>query len=1126
VPSVQKIARIRRNYNQWVANQTLEDFALRFTASRARRWSISRITNTALGAISFLALEAIGGAITLAYGFENAVAAILAVSALIFVTGIPISYYAARYGVDVDLLSRGAGFGYIGSTITSLIYASFTFIFFAIEAAIMAGALELFLGIPLPLGYLISSVVVIPLVTHGVTFISRFQLWTQPLWLVLHMLPFAYFLLYEQELFAQWTEFTGTRDESQGGFDLLMFGAASAVIFALMAQIGEQVDFLRFLPDRRRSHPIRWWGGVLAAGPGWIILGCVKMLAGSFLAYVAFSSGVPVESASDPSHMYLLGFSRLFESPEVAVVLTLVFVVVSQLKINVTNAYAGSIAWSNFFSRLTHSHPGRVVWLVFNVAIALLLMELGIYKALEAILGLYAIVAVAWVATLASDLLINKPLGLSPPEIEFRRAYLYDVNPVGVGAMLLAIAAAAAAHLGLFGNAVGALSSFVALAVAFVAAPLIALLTGGRYYKAREPAQVDDPSRARLCCICEHTFEPPDMAQCPAYGGDICSLCCSLDARCHDGCKPNARFQEQIVAAMERLLPKAWVSQLNSRIGHYIGVMLLVALVIAAILGVVYLQAAVAPDLPRQAVAELLLKIFVIFLIVYGVAAWLFVLANESRKVAQEESNRQTELLLREIEAHSDTDRKLQLAKETAENANLAKSRYVVGLAHEFRTPLNAIYGYAQLLEKESDLPKRRVNAVSTIRRSAEHLSELINGLLDIAQIEAGRVQISRDSFHLAEFLDDLVSMFELQCRAKAIRFDYEPASPLPDFVSTDRKRLRQTLINLLTNAAKFTFEGGVTFQVRYHAQVAEFIIRDTGVGIPDDDLERIFLPFERVNSPGAHAAKGTGLGLAIARLLAEVMGGDLVLKSQVGVGTTVHLKLYLPTVRPRSVQPYNEMPIIGYEGPVKTVLVVDDETAHRGLVEDVLAPLGFDVLLAADGAACLRIAADRRPDLFLLDISMPGMNGWELAERLRQAGFTREPIVMISADASELIGSERASSPHDSYLIKPIRIAELLRTLKQLLDLTWRRADDPGSTSARPRTSPAMLAEGTRLAPRQRNELRRLCEIGHIRGIQAQLARLATEQPEAAADIERLQRHIDAFEIDQFLVLLDEADA
>ena len=187
----------RRSYNRWVANQTLEDFALRFTAKSARRWSAAKVSNTALGAISFLALEAIGAAITLMYGFDAAIAAVMVVSAIIFLTAIPISYYAARYGLDIDLLSRGAGFGYIGSTITSLIYASFTFIFFALEAAIMASAMKILFDIPVWLGYLISALMVIPLVTHGITAISRFQLWTQPFWLLLQAVSYTHLRAHE-----------------------------------------------------------------------------------------------------------------------------------------------------------------------------------------------------------------------------------------------------------------------------------------------------------------------------------------------------------------------------------------------------------------------------------------------------------------------------------------------------------------------------------------------------------------------------------------------------------------------------------------------------------------------------------------------------------------------------------------------------------------------------------------------------------------------------------------------------------------------------------------------------------------------------------------------------------------
>src|SRR3977135_4362347 len=234
----QRIDRVRRQYNQWVANQTLEDYALRFTAKSARRWSAARVANTALGAISFLALEAIGGTITLNYGYTNATVAILVVSVIIFACGLPIAYHAAKCGIDIDLLTRGAGFGYIGSTITSLIYASFTFLFFAIEAAIMSLALEMCFGVPLYAGYIFSALIVIPLVTHGITFISRFQLWTQPAWVVLHLIPFVTIAITDFRSFEAWTHFPGAAASSaaEGGapaFNLVLFGTASTVVFSL-----------------------------------------------------------------------------------------------------------------------------------------------------------------------------------------------------------------------------------------------------------------------------------------------------------------------------------------------------------------------------------------------------------------------------------------------------------------------------------------------------------------------------------------------------------------------------------------------------------------------------------------------------------------------------------------------------------------------------------------------------------------------------------------------------------------------------------------------------------------------------------------------------------------------------
>jgi hypothetical protein len=729
----QRIDRVRRQYNQWVANQTLEDYALRFTAKSARRWSAARVANTALGAISFLALEAIGGTVTLNYGVTNATAAILVVSVIIFGCGLPIAYHAAKCGIDIDLLTRGAGFGYIGSTITSLIYASFTFIFFAIEAVILASALEMCFGIPRPIGYLISAVVIIPLVTHGITLISRFQLWTQPAWVVLHILPFAAIAWANPHSFAEWTKFAGEHGNPDGHLDLFLFGAAASVVFSLVAQIGEQVDFLRFLPrDRRTTSRKAWWIALLSAGPGWIVLGSLKLLAGSFLAYFALMHGVSTEHAAEPASMYLEAFRYVLSQPDLALALTGTFVILSQLKINVTNAYAGSIAWSNFFSRLTHSHPGHVVWLVFNV---LLLMEIGVYKALEQTLALYSNVAIAWVGALVSDLVVNKPLGLRPPHMEFKRAHLYDINPVGVGAMTIATIVSISAFYGVFGPTAKALSAFVALTVAFVAAPLIAWATEGKYYIARKPKKSWQNIESIQCCICEHHFEPEDTTSCPAYAGPICSLCCSLDARCHDLCKPHARIQAQISETLGKLLPQPIYARINSQLGHYLGVFVVSAGLVALTLGLIYLQTSASAPADKLLVSDVLWKVFFALALIIGVVAWLFVLAQQSRRAAEAETRRQTTLLIQEIDAHKRTDAELQRAKEVAESANLAKSRYVVGLSHELRSPLNAISGYAQLLEQDSTLNTKPREQVRVVRRSADHLSGLIDGILDISKI-------------------------------------------------------------------------------------------------------------------------------------------------------------------------------------------------------------------------------------------------------------------------------------------------------------------------------------------------------------------------------------------------------
>ncbi len=1131
----QRIIPIRRDYNQWVANQTMEDYALRFTAKSARRWSSWRVANTALGAISFLALEAIGGTITVDYGFANAAAAIVCAGILIFATGLPIAYYAARYGVDIDLLTRGAGFGYIGSTITSLIYASFTFIFFAIEAAILASTLEACFGLPIWLGYVVCSVIVIPLVMHGITFISRLQMWTQPVWLVCNLLPFALILPHGGALLQGWTGYGGI--SAQGGdghgFDPLLFGAAASIVFSLVAQIGEQVDFLRFLPPRPVPGGRAWWMALLAAGPGWIVLGAPKLLAGSFLAYLVIQSGLLPSEAVKPHEMYRVAFSYVVGSPIAALAFAGAFVALSQIKINVTNAYAGSIAWSNFFSRLTHRHPGRVVWVVFNIAIALLLMELGVYEAIEHTLAVFSDVAASWVGAIVADLVINKTLGLSPPGIEFKRAHLYDINPVGFGAMLLAVCSSLLAHFGMFGALLQAFSPFVALAVAFAAAPLIAWATGGRYYLARKPRANWGAQGSLRCVVCENVFDPEDSAYCPVYQGAICSLCCSLDSRCQDGCKPQGRYSSQLMAPVRAVLPAFVIAALSGRIGRYVAVLALLAGAAAVTLAAIYTQV-MAPDMQPDALRSAFLRVFFLLLAVAAVIAWLLVLGREGQETAREETHRQTALLLSEIKAHGRTDAALQRAREIAEAANLAKSRYVTGISHELRTPLNAILGYAQLLERDVSIPQPRRDGIRIIRRSGEHLAALVDGLLDISKIEAGRIELYRDRVRLPEFLDQTVDMFQLSAAAKSIGLVFTHEGRLPALVRTDERRLRQILINLLSNAIKFTQRGQVSLRVRWRDDLAEFTIEDSGIGIAPQDLERIFEPFQRIEDARAPYEAGVGLGLTITRLLTQIMGGEIRVESEVGRGTRFHVRLMLSEARASSVMEDEraspEQHAQGYAGRPRRVMVTDDDPVHRGLMADLLQPLGFVMLSAVDGPDCLRIAARTQPDLFLLDVALPGMNGWELARQLRQDGFTTTPIIMISANAGELTQAPSGAECHDDALAKPVSLIVLLEKIGRLLELQWvvpATGSSEGESGGVDTVAAGRPGVAVGLAPLDHQQvagLREIAMMGYVRGLRERLDLLEQEVPGASATIGMLRGLVAEFRLDALMAVLDAA--
>lgn len=1116
---IQKISSRRRSYNQFVANETMEDYALRYTATGARKFSTRKVANTAFGATSFLALEAIGGSMTLQYGMLNTVLAIFFTGLLIALVSAPIAYTAVRAGVDIDLLTRAAGFGYIGSTITSLIYASFTFIFFAIEASIFANMLNLTLAVPMWLGYILSALIIIPLVAYGITFISRFQAWTQPFWIALNFLPIAW-AGFHPGLLAGWRHFAGAA--SGPGFALLPFGICASVMASLIAQVGEQVDYLRFLPPPQPRRRLRWLAALILTGPGWVVPGMVKMLAGSAFAVLALSAGFSAADASHPTNMYRAAYGLILPRGP-ALALAALLVLVAQTKINVTNAYAGSIAWSNFFSRLTHRHPGRVVWLVFNVAIALLLMELGIYRAIDPILAFYSILACAWVGAICSDLVLVKGLRLGPRDIEFKRAHLYDINPVGIGAMGVAALMGAVAVSGALGRLMQAFAPFLALGVAFALVPAIAALTRGKFYLARKPRRGWQGITGLACRVCGNPFESQDTAYCPAYAGPICSLCCTLDARCHDACKQHARYSVQLTALLRACVPVALWRRLDPVLLRFLGFFSLAALAIGTILGAIYWQAGVAENLAGDVLGASLWRAFFGLLLVTGVFAWLQVLARESSRAAEEESRRQTRLLTEEIAAHRKTDAMLARARHVAEAANLAKTRFIVGVSHELRTPLNAVLGYAQLLEIDPAIPVQKRNSIRIIRRSGEHLHGLIEGLMDISKIEAGRIEIERREVKFPEFLDQITGMFRLQATAKGIDFHYAAPGNLPLAVFTDETRLRQILINLLSNALKFTEAGRIGFAVRLPGEVMEFEVSDTGPGIPAADLDRIFEPFERL-MPGGTAVPGIGLGLTITKLLVDILGGQITVTSTPGAGSVFRVRLRLPSASRPVALPPPPKAVTGYAGPRRTILVAEDNALHRSLLDDALSPLGFHLILAPDGMSCLRLAEGREVDLFLLDISMPALGGVEIdgievARRLRAAGHAGTPIILLSAHVPELRKCREPDRPYDAVIAKPVDITGLREMIGRFLGLAWHYGGEPPGQAENPGEA-AREAAQPYLA-----QLRYLAQIGFIRGFKETLERMEEEAPAASGIAGMLRALTEELRLQDIIEALDELD-
>ena len=428
-------------------------------------------------------------------------------------------------------------------------------------------------------------------------------------------------------------------------------------------------------------------------------------------------------------------------------------------------------------------------------------------------------------------------------------------------------------------------------------------------------------------------------------------------------------------------------------------------------------------------------------------------------------------------------------ARRTAEAANRAKSEFLANMSHELRTPLNGILGYAQVLGRDRTLSERQRDGLGVIQRSGEHLLALINDILDIAKIEAGKMPFDIVAVSLPGLLGDVEEIIRVKAEQKQLVFVCDAARDMPNAVRADERRLRQVLLNLLANAVKFTDSGTVSLRV---APLPDgrirFTVEDTGIGIGDMQHELIFEPFEQTGAEQRHRG-GAGLGLGISRQLMRSMGSDILVESRKGEGSTFWFDLEAVPVPSVSHESHAAWVVTGYAGVRRSVLVIDDVATNRAVAVDMLGQIGFDMIEAASGQEALDKAQVKRPSLILTDIVMHEMDGLETMRRLRLLpDFASVPIIAISASPTG--GDERRSlsAGADAFVAKPIHLDTLLTKIAALLSLTWTYAPlgEPLAQTAATMECPAVPSQ-------EMQDLHRLARQGNMREIVLWAERIAT---------------------------------
>ncbi|MEH2170678.1 MAG: ATP-binding protein [Nostoc sp.] len=407
-------------------------------------------------------------------------------------------------------------------------------------------------------------------------------------------------------------------------------------------------------------------------------------------------------------------------------------------------------------------------------------------------------------------------------------------------------------------------------------------------------------------------------------------------------------------------------------------------------------------------------------------------------------------VLSTEIVERKRIEKELRIAEEIAQNSSQAKSEFLANMSHELRTPLNGILGYTQILQRTESLSEKGRKGLSIIYQCGSHLLTLINDVLDLSKIEARKLELYPVDFYLPAFIDSVTEICRIKAEQKVIVFHIEIDPDLPIGIHADEKRLRQVLINLLSNAMKFTHQGSVTFKVQVIGQESNtngktnykirFQVVDTGTGITPEQADKIFQPFEQVGSQ-KRQSEGTGLGLAISQKIVLLMGGQIQVQSEFGKGSTFWFEAKLPESKDwaKASRVVEQGTIIGYQGQRRTILIADDKWENRSVIVNLLEPVGFTVVEASNGQEAWEQALANKLDLIITDLVMPILDGFELINRLRQSEQFKE-IAVIASSASVFAADQHKSIDvgADAFLPKPVEAETLLEMLRQFLYLEW----------------------------------------------------------------------------------------